>query len=111
MIDVYLEKSPAALKVPVMLEECGIPYRMIHVSVSKGHQHRQEFRAISPNGKVPGHRGSPAADGGSAVAGVRIRRNHFVLGGEVGASFFPLTRECGWRLFSGCFGRRRVSAR
>jgi len=53
MIDVYLEKSPAALKVPVMLEECGIPYRMIHVSVGKGHQHRKEFRAISPNGKVP----------------------------------------------------------
>jgi GSH-dependent disulfide-bond oxidoreductase len=53
MIDVYLEKSPAALKVPVMLEECGIQYRMIHVSVSKGHQHQKEFRAISPNGKVP----------------------------------------------------------
>ena len=53
MIDVYLEKSAAALKVPVMLEECGIPYRMIHVSVSKGEQHRKELRAISPNDKVP----------------------------------------------------------
>jgi GSH-dependent disulfide-bond oxidoreductase len=53
MIDVYLEKSAAALKVPVMLEECEIPYRMIHVSVSKGEQHRPEFRAISPNDKVP----------------------------------------------------------
>jgi GST-like protein len=53
MIDVYLERSPAALKVPIMLEECGIPYRMIHVSVSKGAQHRKEFREISPNGKVP----------------------------------------------------------
>jgi GSH-dependent disulfide-bond oxidoreductase len=53
VIDVYLEKSPAALKVPVMLEECGISYRIIHVSVSKGEQHRKEFRAISPNDKVP----------------------------------------------------------
>jgi GST-like protein len=51
--DLYLERSPATLKAAVMLEECALPYRMIHVSVARGDQHREDFRAISPNGKVP----------------------------------------------------------
>ncbi len=32
------------------------PYEVIPVDTSKGEQHKPEFRAINPNGKVPGDR-------------------------------------------------------
>ena len=36
-----------------MLEECGLPYRMVPVNIGTGDQHRPEFLAISPNGRMP----------------------------------------------------------
>jgi GST-like protein len=53
MYELYVEQSPAVFKAAVMLEEIGADYRCIHVPVSDGAQHRPEFRALSPNGKIP----------------------------------------------------------
>ena len=53
MIEAYLAQSPAAMKVLVLLEEAGLNYRIMPISVSDGEQHSAEFRAISPNNKVP----------------------------------------------------------
>jgi GST-like protein len=53
MFDLYVEQSPAIYKAAIMLEECGAEYRCIHVPVSEGAQHTTEFRALSPNGKIP----------------------------------------------------------
>jgi GST-like protein len=36
-----------------VLEEAGLPYEVIPVDTSKGEQHKADFRAINPNGKVP----------------------------------------------------------
>jgi GST-like protein len=40
-------------KVAIMLEECGLEYSLRHVNVWSGEQFTPEFRAISPNCKVP----------------------------------------------------------
>lgn len=53
MFDLYVEKSPAIFKSAIMLEECGLDYKCIHVPISEGKQHTPEFRALSPNGKIP----------------------------------------------------------
>ena len=53
MFDLYIERSPAVFKAAVMLEECGYDYTCAHVSVTRGDQHDPDFRAMSPNGKVP----------------------------------------------------------
>jgi GST-like protein len=53
MFTLYAERSPAVYKVAIMLEECGLSYRLEHTSVSRGAQHEPEFRALSPNGKIP----------------------------------------------------------
>jgi GSH-dependent disulfide-bond oxidoreductase len=53
VFDLYAERSPAVYKVAVMLEECALAYRLKHVSVSHGQQHEPEFKALSPNGKIP----------------------------------------------------------
>jgi GST-like protein len=36
-----------------MLEECGLEYEVHPIRIGKGDQHSDEFRAISPNGKIP----------------------------------------------------------
>lgn len=53
MIDVYSAPTPNGHKVHIMLEECGLPYRVHHVNIGEGDQFKPEFLAISPNNKIP----------------------------------------------------------
>ena len=53
MIKFYYCGAPNPMKVALMLEETGLPYEAIPVDTRKGDQHKPEFLAINPNGKVP----------------------------------------------------------
>jgi len=53
MIEVYSWATPNGHKVHVMLEECGLPYRVHAVDIGAGDQFTPEFLAISPNNKIP----------------------------------------------------------
>jgi GST-like protein len=53
MIDLYFDHTPNGQKVHIMLEECGLPYRLIMVDIGKGEQFQPAFLKISPNNKVP----------------------------------------------------------
>ncbi|MEM1435262.1 MAG: glutathione S-transferase N-terminal domain-containing protein [Pseudomonadota bacterium] len=53
MIDLYTWTTPNGYKVSMMLEETGLPYRVHPVDIGNGAQHEADFRAISPNGKIP----------------------------------------------------------
>ncbi len=53
MIDVYTWPTPNGHKVHIMLEECGLPYRVHAVDIGAGDQFKPEFLAISPNNKIP----------------------------------------------------------
>jgi GST-like protein len=53
MIDVYSAATPNGHKVHIMLEECGLPYRVHHVDIGAGAQFKPDFLAISPNNKIP----------------------------------------------------------
>ena len=53
MIDFYYWPTPNGWKVSIMLEECGLDYRMIPVNIGKGEQFTPEFLAISPNNRMP----------------------------------------------------------
>ena len=68
MIDLYVEGSPAVFKVAMMLEECGLDWAAHYVPVGEGAQHTPEFRAISPNGKVPAVVDHEPADCGKPLA-------------------------------------------
>jgi GST-like protein len=52
-IDLYYWPTPNGWKITIMLEECGLPYSMIPVDISKGDQFKPEFLAISPNNRMP----------------------------------------------------------
>jgi len=53
VIDFYFWPTPNGWKVAIMLEECGLAYRMIPVNIGKGEQFTTEFLAISPNNRMP----------------------------------------------------------
>ncbi len=53
MIEVYSWATPNGHKVHVMLEECGLPYRVHGVDIGAGDQFKPEFLALSPNNKIP----------------------------------------------------------
>lgn len=53
MIEVYSWPTPNGHKVHIMLEECGLPYRVIPVDIGAGQQFEPAFLSISPNNKIP----------------------------------------------------------
>jgi len=53
MIDCYTWGTPNGVKVHIMLEECGLPYQLHAVNISKGEQFAPDFLKISPNNKIP----------------------------------------------------------
>lgn len=53
MIDLYAWPTPNGHKVSIMLEECGLAYRVIAVDINKGEQFDPDFLKISPNNRIP----------------------------------------------------------
>jgi len=53
MIDVYTWATPNGHKVHIMLEECGLEYRVHPINIGAGDQFGEAFLKISPNNKIP----------------------------------------------------------
>ena len=53
MIDLYTWKTPNGRKVSVMLEEIGLPYRVVPVNLGENRQHDAAFVALNPNARIP----------------------------------------------------------
>src|SRR5579864_5882536 len=67
MIDFYYWPTPNGWKVSIMLEECGLPYRVVPVNIGKGDQFKPEFLTISPNNRMPAIVDHDDADGPTNV--------------------------------------------
>ncbi|OJX16706.1 MAG: thiol:disulfide oxidoreductase [Devosia sp. 67-54] len=65
MIDVYFSPTPNGQKIRLLLEETGLPHRIVPVRLSAGEQFAPEFVAISPNAKIPAIVDHAPADGGA----------------------------------------------
>jgi GSH-dependent disulfide-bond oxidoreductase len=52
-IELYYWPTPNGWKISIMLEECGLPYVVRPVDISKGEQFAPHFLAISPNNRIP----------------------------------------------------------
>ena len=64
MIDLHYAPTPNGWKISIMLEELGLPYKVIPVNIRAGEQFRPEFLAISPNNRIPAIVDHAPADGG-----------------------------------------------
>ena len=56
------------MKIKLLLEETGLPYRPVLVDIGKGDQFKQEFLKISPNNKIPAIVDHQPANGGAALS-------------------------------------------
>jgi len=63
MIDVYSWPTPNGHKVHIMLEECGLSYKVHAIDIGAGDQFKPDFLAISPNNKIPAIVDSDGPDG------------------------------------------------
>jgi len=62
-IDLYFWPTPNGWKITIMLEECGLPYEIRLVDLSKRAQFTPAFQKISPNGRMPAIVDSDGPDG------------------------------------------------
>ena len=53
MIDLYSSSTPNGRKITIMLEELGVKYNPILISLDKKEQFSKEFSKISPTNKIP----------------------------------------------------------
>jgi GST-like protein len=67
LIDLYFYPSPNGLKISIMLEECGLPYRIVEVNILRGEQFKPEFLRIAPNNRIPAIVDHDAAGGPLAI--------------------------------------------
>jgi GST-like protein len=63
MITLYTWGTPNGRKVAIMLEECGLPYAVKTIDITKGEQLHPDFVAINPNSKIPAIVDSDGPDG------------------------------------------------
>lgn len=68
MIDLYYWPTPNGWKISILLEECGLPYRMVPVNIARGDQFQPEFLAISPNNRMPAIVDHDPPGGGAPVS-------------------------------------------
>src|SRR3990170_4627211 len=52
-IELHYWPTPNGHKITIMLEECGLPYELKAVNISRGEQFKPEFLAIAPNNRMP----------------------------------------------------------
>jgi GST-like protein len=63
MIDLYYAPTPNGWKISIMLEECGLPYRLHPMQLGRGDQHEPDYLKLSPNGRMPAIVDREPADG------------------------------------------------
>jgi GST-like protein len=67
MIDLHCVSTGNNLKIVIMLEEMGLPYRLVRHEMFAGTHLTPEFRRINPNVKLPAILDHAPADGGAPL--------------------------------------------
>ena len=68
MIDLHYWPTPNGKKVTILLEECGMPYRLVPCHIGKGDQFEDAFLKISPNNRMPAMVDDEPPGGGAPVS-------------------------------------------
>jgi GST-like protein len=96
MIDLYTWPTPNGHKIHIMLEETGLPYKVIPVDIGAGDQFRPEFLRISPNNKMPAMVDSEGP-GGKPMALAESGAMLFYLASKTGR-FLPADLRERWQV-------------
>ena len=67
MIDLHYWPTPNGKKVTILLEECGMPYKIVPVNIGRGDQFSKEFLEMNPNHRMPTMVDHEPKDGGKPI--------------------------------------------
>ncbi|MGE0701329.1 MAG: glutathione S-transferase family protein [Hyphomicrobiaceae bacterium] len=68
MLELHYWPTPNGKKVTILLEECGVPYKIVPVNIQQGQQFSAEFLAMNPNHRMPVLVDTAPADGNGPLA-------------------------------------------
>jgi GST-like protein len=68
MYDVHYWPTPNGKKVTILLEELGVPYRIVDANIGRGDQFTDAFLKISPNNRMPALVDQAPKGGGEPIA-------------------------------------------
>jgi GST-like protein len=68
MIDLHYWPTPNGKKVTILLEECGMPYRIVPVNIQRGDQFEPEFLRMNPNHRMPVMVDTAPVGGGAPIS-------------------------------------------
>ena len=68
MIDLHYWPTPNGKKVTILLEECGLDYKIVPCNIQQGDQFKPEFLAINPNHRMPVMVDHSPKDGGASIS-------------------------------------------
>ena len=78
MIEVFYWPTPNGKKVTILLEECGLDYKITPVNIQRGDQFTQEFLRLNPNHRMPVMVDHAPTGGGKPHQHLRVGRDHDV---------------------------------
>jgi GST-like protein len=68
MYDLHYWPTPNGKKVTILLEELGVPYRVVPVHIGRGDQFTDSFLKISPNNRMPALVDTEPKGGGEPIS-------------------------------------------
>ncbi len=68
MIALHYWPTPNGKKVTILLEECGMPYRLVPCHIGRGDQFEEAFLRISPNNRMPALVDDDPPGGGAPIS-------------------------------------------
>jgi len=68
MFEVYYWPTPNGKKVTILLEECGLEYKITPVNIQKGDQFNKDFLKMNPNHRMPVLVDHKPKDGGAPIS-------------------------------------------
>ncbi len=67
MLDLHYWPTPNGKKVTILLEECGVPYRVVACNIGRGDQFDRKFLEICPNNRMPALVDNEPKGGGAPI--------------------------------------------
>jgi len=67
MIGLHYWPTPNGKKVTILLEECGLPYKIVPVNIGRGDQFKDAFLEMNPNHRMPVMVDHEPKDGGKPI--------------------------------------------
>ncbi len=97
MIDIHYWPTPNGKKVTILLEECGLAYRVVPCSSGQGDQFKDAFLAISPNNRMPAMVDHKPTDGGGPLTLFESGTIMMYLAEKAG-QFYPQELRARWEV-------------